>query len=143
MQYLYDLWMASNLTIKEKVVDDSIFYVVDQIKHGSVYLAGETPEVRIDVAKLYAVAVQNAVACSDYVTAYIYSTFALSLLPTNCWKDHYDLSLWFSIRTAKASLSLGDIEKTQRITQEIIEQCRSFTDKLPAYFLLATSKYHT
>ena len=135
--------MASNSTIKEKVVDDSILYVVDQIKHGAAYLAGETPQVRIDIAKLFAVAVRNAVACSDYVTVYIYSTFALSLLPTNRWKDHYDLSLWFSIRTAKASLSLGDVERTQCISQEVIEQCRSLKDKLPAYYLLAISKYHT
>ena len=124
-------------------VDDMIFYIVDQIKHDIDNLEGETPELRIDIAKLYAAAVLKAVASSDHVTAYSYSKFALSLLPTNCWESHYDLTLRLSVQSARSCYSFGDVGKAQNILQKVIERCHSFEDKLPAYFLLALCKYHT
>jgi predicted ATPase len=127
---------------KGKDVDDIIFYIVDQIKHGIVDLEGETPELRIDIAELYAAAVLKAVASSDHVTAHSYSTLGMSLLPNNCWESQYELSRWFSIQTAKSCLSFGDVGKAQSILQEVTERCHSFKDKLPAYHLLAQSKSH-
>ena len=135
--------MSLYSTTKGKDVDDIIFYIVDQIKHGIVNLEGETPEFRIDIAKLYAAAVLKAVASWDHVAANSYSKFALSLLPTNCWESHYDLNLWFSMQTSKSCYALGDVGKAQIILQEVIERCHSLKDKLPAYFLLALSRYHT
>lgn len=129
-------------TTKGEAADNLIIHIVDQIKRGIVQLEGETPELRSNIAKFTVAAVRNAVASSDHVAAFSYSTFALSLLPINGWESHYDLRLWFTIQSAKSCFSVGNVEKAQCIVQEVIEQCHSLQDKLPAYFLLALSKFH-
>ena len=139
-QYHYDIGMSLYSTTKGKDADDVLIYIVDQIKRGIVHIEGETPELRSNIAKITATAVLNAVASSDHVAALSYSTFALSLLPINRWESHYELSLWFSIQSAKSCHSVGNVGKAQCIVQEVIEQCHSLQDKLPAYFLLALSK---
>jgi len=123
-------------------VDDVIFSIVDQIKLGIDSLEDENPEFRIEVAKLYELAGMKVVVCSDYVTSRSYFTSALSLLPIDHWKSHYDISLRCSLRLAKSHFSCGDVEKAQSILQDMIGQCHSFEDKLPASELLARSKMH-
>ena len=135
--------MALYLMTKEKgeVDGDVLFSIADQIKHGIGNLADENPELGIEFAKLYEVAGAKAVACSDHATSCSYLTSALSLLPPDHWKSHYDLSLRFSIALAKSYYSCGDVVKSQCISQEMTRECHSFEDKLPAYILLARSKY--
>ena len=122
-------------------MDNIVFYVADQIKYGIASLADENPKLRIDIAKLYELSGTKAVACSDHAASISYLTCALSLLPTDHWKSHYDLSLRFSLRLAKSCYSCGDVEKAQCILQEMTGQCHSFEDKLPVNVLLAQSKY--
>ncbi len=122
---------------KEEVDGDVLFSIADQIKHGIGYLGDENPELRIEFAKFYDMAGAKAVACSDHATSCSYLTSALSLLPSDHWKSHYDLSLRVSIALAKSCHSCGDVVKSQCISQEMIRQCHSFDDKLPAYTLLA------
>ena len=141
-QYHYNIGMLLYSTTKGEAADNVIIHIVDQIKRGIVQLEGETPELRSNIAKFTVAAVRNAVASSDHVAAFSYSTFALSLLPINGWESHYDLRLWFTIQSAKSCFSVGNVEKAQCIVQEVIEQCHSLQDKLPAYFLLALSKFH-
>ena len=132
--------MSLYLTTKGKDMDNIVFYVADQIKYGIASLADENPKLRIDIAKLYELSGTKAVACSDHAASRSYLTYALSLLPTDRWKSHYDLSIRISLRLAKSCYSCGDIEKAQCILQEITGQCHSFEEKLPAHALLATSK---
>ena len=127
---------------KGKVVDDIVFPIIDQIKHGIGNLEGENIEIRIDVAELNELAGMKAATCSDHVTSRSYLTFALSLLPTDHWKSHYDLSLRFSLRLAKSCYSCGDLEKAQCILEETLVQCHSIQDKLPGNELLARSESH-
>ena len=136
--------MALYLMTKEKgeVDGDVLFSIADQIKHGIGNLAAENPELGIEFAKFYEVAGAKAVACSDHATSCSYLTSALSLLPPDHWKSHYDLSLRFSIALAKSYYSCGDVVKSQCISQEMTRECHSFEDKLPAYILLARSKYN-
>ena len=123
---------------KGKDVDDIIFIIVDQLQYDVLNLAVETPELRTDIAKLYSKAVLKAMASSDYAMAYSYSTSALSLLP--CWESHYELKHWFVIQIAKSSYSLADYDKAQFILLEVLENGRSFDDKVHAYYILARSK---
>ena len=125
------------------IADDILPTIADQIKHGIGNLAYENPESRIDIAKLYELAGTKAVACSDHAASRSYLTYALSLLQTDRWKSHYDLSLRFSLLLAKSCYSCGDIEKARCILQEMTGQCHCFEDKLPGSALLAQSEYHT
>ena len=123
-------------------MDNIVFYVADQIKYGIASLADKNPELNIDIAKLFELSGTKAVACSDYVTARLYLACALSLLPADHWKTHYNLSLQFSLRLAKSCYSCGDVEKAKCILQEMAGQCHSIEDKLPAHAMLASSKYN-
>ena len=141
-QFHYSLGMSLYSTTKGNTVDEIIFSIADQIKHGIDSLAGKNPELRINIAKLYALSGTKAVACSDHAASRSYLTYALSLLPTDRWKSHYDLNLRFSLLLAKSCYSCGDVEKAQCILQEMTGLCHSFEDKLPAHALLATGKYN-
>jgi predicted ATPase len=141
-KYHYTIGMSLYSMTKGQDVDDVIFSIVDQLKLGIDSLDDESPEFRIEVAKLNELAGMKAVVCSDYVTSRSYFTYALSLLPIDHWKSHYDISLRCSLRLAKSHYSCGDVEKAQSILQDMIGQCHSFEDKLPACELLARSKMH-
>jgi predicted ATPase len=78
---------------KGKVANDIVFSIANQIKHGIDNLEVGNIELRVDVAKLNELAGMKAATFSDHVTSRSYLTFALSLLPTDHWKSHYDLSL--------------------------------------------------
>ncbi|KAL3797054.1 hypothetical protein ACHAW5_009640 [Stephanodiscus triporus] len=129
---------------KGKVVDDIfysisdvVFSIADQIKQGIDNLEDGNCGLRLDIAKLNELAGTKAATCSDHVTSRSYLTFALSLLPTDHWKSHYDISLRFSLRLAKSCYSCGDLEKAQCILAETLGQCHSLEDKLPGNALLA------
>ena len=134
--------MSLYSTTKGKVVNDIVFSITDQIKHGIDNLEVGNIELRVDVAKLNELAGMKAATCSDHVTSRSYLTFALSLLPTDHWKSHYDLSLRVSLRLAKSCYSCGDSEKAQCILGETLVQCHSIEDKLPGNVLLARSESH-
>ena len=121
---------------------DIVFSIADQITHGIGNLAEESPELRVDIAKLMELAGMQAAANSDYVASQSYLTYALSILPTDHWKSYYDLSLRFFLRLAKCCYSCGDLEKAQCILRETMGQCHSLEDKLPGYALLAKSESH-
>lgn len=125
---------------KGKDVDDIIFSIADQINHGKDNLPIQSPELRVDLAELNQRAGAKAVDCSDYVTARSYLITALTLLPIERWKSHYDQSLQLSFLLAKSYYSCGDVEKARGILQEILEESRCIEDKLPACFLFVSSK---
>ena len=141
-QFHYSLGMSLYLMTKGRDMDNVVFSIADQIKHGIGSLADENPELQIDIAKLYELSGTKAVACSDYGTSRSYLTYALSLLPTDHWKSHYNVSLQISLRLAKSCYSCGNVEKAQCMLQEMTEQCHSIEDKIPGNVLLADSEYH-
>ena len=124
------------------LVSEIVFSIADQIKYGIDNIDDESPELRIDIAKLYELAGMQASANSDHAASRSYLINALALLPTDLWKSHYGLSLRFSLRLAKSCYSCGDLEKAHSILGETMVQCHSLEDKLPGYALLARSESH-
>jgi predicted ATPase len=128
---------------KGRVADYLIFSIADQIKHAIGNLADESPELRVDIAQFFELSGSKAMASSDHAASCSYLTSALSLLPSDHWKSHYDLSLRVNICYAKSLYSCGNIEKAQCILQETTSQCHCIEDKLPAHYLLARSEYNS
>ena len=126
---------------ESNIADEIIFSIADQINHGiDGHLSAQSPELRIDLANLNGMAGAKAVDRSDFVTARTYLNSALSLLPTDHWKSHYDLSLRLSFLLAQTANSCGDVEKAKRTLQDILSECHSIEDKLTSYHLRAASK---
>ncbi len=111
-------------------MSDIVFSIADQIKYGIDNIDDESPELRIDIAKLYELAGMQASANADHAASRSYLINALALLPTDLWKSHYDLSLRFSLRLAKSCYSCGDLEKAHSILGETMVQCHSLEDNL-------------
>lgn len=114
--------------------------IADQMKHCTAYMANESPESKIDLAKLYDLSGKKAMGCSDYVASRLYLNLALSLLPTDCWETQYELSHQISLRLAKSVYSCGDVEEAQSILQDLLEKCRSDEDKIHIQAMLVTSE---
>jgi predicted ATPase len=135
--------MALYSTSKGIMTDDLLFSIADQIMHDIDNPAiGDNPELRIDIAKLYMLAGTKAADRSDFAASRSYSTYALSILPTDHWISHYDLSLRCSFRSAKSCYSCGDKDKAQCMLEELIGHCHSIEDKVPALSLVAKSEYN-
>ena len=118
----------------ESVIADQINYDIDQ-------LSSESPELRIEIANINELAGLKARDSSDHVRSSSYFTCAMSLLPTDRWKIHYEISLRVSFLLAESFHIRG--ESAEGILAEILEECHSFEDKLPAIFLLVASKFVT
>ena len=121
--------------------DGIAFAIADQVNYDIGQLEFESPEVRIDIAKINLLAGLKARDCSDHVRSRSYFTCAMSLLPTDRWERHYEISLQLSFLLAKSAYKCGDQETAEGILTEIIKESRCVEDKLPASYLLATSKY--
>lgn len=133
--------MSLYSSTKGQDIDDIVFSIADQINNGIDNVPIEISELRIDIAKLNDMAGSKAIDCSDYVTARSYLKTALSMLPTDHWNSHYDLSLRVSLLMAKSSYSCGDAEKALSILQDTLGECQCIEDKLHAYFFIVTSKW--
>mmetsp|Transcript_20089 Transcript_20089/g.36649 ORF Transcript_20089/g.36649 Transcript_20089/m.36649 type:complete len:994 (+) Transcript_20089:84-3065(+) len=118
-------------------VDDIIFSIADQVNHGTA----QSPELRLDFAELNEMAGVKAVGCLDCVAAHSYLNNALTFLPSDHWKSHYEQSRRLCFLLAKSAYSCGGVEKAQGILQEILNQAHCLADKLDAYHLVVSILY--
>lgn len=118
----------------------TLISIADQMRHCIADMSNESPESKIDLAKLYDLSGKMAIGGSDYATSRLYLKLALSLLPTNCWESQVELSHQISLKLAKSVYSCGDLDEAQSILQYMLEKCRSIEDKLPVQAMLVTSE---
>lgn len=117
-----------------------IFCIADQINFGLSGSTTQNPALRLELAKLNELAGRKAVESSDYTTACRYLSTARPLLPADCWKSHYNQVLGLSFLLAKSAFACGVVLEAKGVLEEIIQECHCMEDKLPAYFLIVTSK---
>ena len=127
---------GSNVDDVGNKVDDLIFCITDQINHGVADV--DSSEQSIDLAKLNVTAGIRAMGLSDFTTACSYLKTTTSLLPTNHWKLHYDLSLRSYFLLAKSAHSAGDVDKADAVLKEILHQANCLRDKLDSHLLVLT-----
>ena len=120
--------------------DDTIFLIASQINRGKDQILRDE-ELSIAFTKLNMKAGEKALDGCDHKTAYSYFGAALSLLPNDHWRSHYDLSLRLSFLMAGAAKSCCQYDEAEQLLRGISGRTRCFEDKLPSYFLLSQSKF--
>jgi len=139
MKFHYHLGKALNSFCDGKDVGDILFLIANQINHGHEWILGDD-ELSIAFAKLNMRAGKRALDGCDHKTAYSYLKVALSLLPTDHWESHHDLSLRLNFLASSAANSCCHYVEAERMLQRIFERSRCFEDKVPSYLLLSQSK---
>ncbi|KAK1738571.1 putative AAA ATPase [Skeletonema marinoi] len=117
-------------------VGDTIFLIASQINHGKEWILGDK-DLSIAIAELNMKAGEKALDGCDHKTAYSYLGAALSLLPNDHWRNHYDLSLRLNFLMAGAAKSCCQYDEAEQILRGISGRTRCFEDKLPSYLLLS------
>jgi predicted ATPase len=90
----------------------SLFAMLDQIKHGIPALLHNESE-RITIAELNFEAGTESFRRSNYTMGYQYAKTALSLLPKDSWKSHFDLSLRLHCLLSKAAYAYRKFDEAK------------------------------
>jgi predicted ATPase len=108
--------------------------------YGKDFIQQDDEEVVIALAELNMRAGKQAMDGCDHKTAYSFLQAALSLLPSNHWERHYDVSLRLHFLVACAANSNLNDDEAELILNKILENTRCIEDMLPSYLLLSQSK---
>ena len=73
-----------------------------------------------------------AVAVSDFCAACNYAEFGILLLPQDCWKDEYDLSLALYNASAEVCHCVADYKRVHELVDIVLKHARCFRDSLRA-----------
>lgn len=73
-----------------------------------------------------------AVAVSDFRAACNYAEFGILLLPDDCWKDEYDLTLALYNASAEVCHCVADYKRVHELVDIVLEHARCFQDSLRA-----------
>ena len=84
--------------------DDTIFLIASQINHGKEWILRDE-DLSVCISELNMKAGEKALDGCDHNTAYSYLGAALSLLPEDHWRTHYDLSLRLNFLMSSAANS--------------------------------------
>ncbi|KAL3791816.1 hypothetical protein HJC23_002447 [Cyclotella cryptica] len=145
-QYHFIIGMAlqSNFASLDEEDTSVLFATIDQINRCPPTMFRDDSQ-RILIANLNYEAGVKAMKCSNFVPAHAYMNAAVSLLPENSWKSHYDLSLKCNYHFAKAAYSCGYVDQAKEILDEVIEHGEGLEDKsqymLDSYSLLVSLFY--
>ena len=123
-----------------KDVGDTIFLIANQINHGKEWILSDE-DYSIAVAELNMKAGKKAIDRCDHKTAYSYFGAAISLLPNDHWKTHYDLSLSLYFLTSSAANSTCQYDEAEQILRRTLSMARCLDDQLSSYLLLTQSKF--
>lgn len=74
----------------------------------------------------------------NFLSSHDYMKTAVSLLPSDSWASHYELSLKCYYYLAKAAYPCGFIDESKDILSLIIEKAKDVNHKLDAYTLLVS-----
>ena len=120
--------------LDDKHLDSYIFTVVNLLHEGGV--PEDEPE-RVQLAKLSLQASKKAEDQSAFESADKYATIGVSVLPTNKWSNHYELTLDLYSTAAEAACYLGNIDRLETCYKEVIDQKdRPLSDKLRVYHVM-------
>ena len=132
--FKYGMAITSILNGESDRDDSIIFTAVNQFN-----LAGpesvKNKSQFVIIARLNLETGKKAMRMSDYDAAYIYFDTGIRFLREKHWEQNYELSLELSDLAAKCALTNGDIAHFKLSSQQVVENARSFEDKLNVVYL--------
>lgn len=117
----------------------SLFVTVNLLNKGAYSIPDSDPK-RLELTNLNLLAGKKAIELSAFLPAIEYLAKGIELLPEDCWKNHYKLSLDLFSAIAEAEYCVGDTEGTEYHCNEVLAQANhSLEDKFRAYNTLIFS----
>ncbi len=108
-----------------------IFEIVQQLNKAIDTI--EDTQKRIELVELNMQAGEKSKASIAFDLAYQYFDTAVSLLPDNSWKKHYDLTLSLHNQKAEVAYLSGKMEDAESILNEILENTQTTLDNAMAW----------
>jgi predicted ATPase/serine phosphatase RsbU (regulator of sigma subunit)/tRNA A-37 threonylcarbamoyl transferase component Bud32 len=115
----------------EKVLQEKLFYIVDQLNLGSAMISD--PGERTGIARLNLYAGKKAKASAAYAPAFRYLKTGIGLLETNAWDGQYELALALYSESAEASYLMGDYYAMNELAGQVLEHARTILDKVDIF----------
>lgn len=131
-------------TTKPEELDTQIFNIVNQLNTGIELI--ENKSERIQLASLNLRAAQKAKKSIAYSAAVEYLNFGIKLLECEDWDNEYELKFNLHKECSEAEYLQGNIEKSEILAHQTLEQARSAIEKVEIYNILiiqhtVTAKY--
>lgn len=108
--------------------DERLFETVDHLNLGITLVAD--PNEKIRIAKLNLQSGQKAKATIAYQAALDYFRQGIALLPTDCWRKYYPLSLALYEEATSAAALNGDYENMEKWSSTVFEQATMVLDQV-------------
>lgn len=127
-------WRLGNLLQSRNIGSQQpqhIFDVVQQFNKAIDTI--ENTEKKLQLVELNLKAGEQSRASISFDVAYKYFESALSLLPSNNWEEHYQLTLSLHNNMAEAALLSGNFEQCQILLSKIFENVQNPLDKVKAW----------
>ena len=93
----------------------------------------ECDSQKYEVAELNLIAGKRALKTLSFNSASAHLLSGVSLLPGDCWKHHYKLSLDLHDAAVEALCAIGDFSRLGTLVSKILAKANVFHDKLNAY----------
>ncbi|CAJ1947675.1 unnamed protein product [Cylindrotheca closterium] len=121
-------------TFTRDELEDYIFVVVDQMCLGMECITSDREQTRL--ASLCLLAAKKAISSSDYKTSLNFLERGVAQLDLRqSWRDEYDMTLELYNSIAQATFRLGDFAGTDKAISIVMENARSFPDKINCVML--------
>ncbi|MGD1701410.1 trifunctional serine/threonine-protein kinase/ATP-binding protein/sensor histidine kinase [Dapis sp. BLCC M229] len=121
--------LQKNLSEKEQ--EEKLFDIVGHFNLGIELII--QPKERETLAKLNLTAAQKARNSTAYIAARTFVKTGLNLLPKNCWKTQYELTLNLYVTATETAYLNGQFEEMETMAALVLESTKTILDKVKIY----------
>jgi predicted ATPase len=113
--------------------DEKLFEIVRHLNQGKDLIT--QPSARQELAELNLVTGRKAKTSTAYAAAMVYLQTAMGLLTTDCWQNHYELTLNIYMATAEAEYLNLNFEQSLNLAEIAMQTATNLLDKVKIYEL--------
>jgi len=113
--------------------DEKLFEIVRHLNQGKDLIT--QPSERQELAELNLVTGRKAKTSTAYAAAMVYLQTAMGLLTTDCWQNHYELTLNIYMATAEAEYLNLNFEQSLNLAEIAMQTATNLLDKVKIYEL--------